>query len=274
MMKIQDQEDLLEKGLIDVETLEEDQLVLTIHILIEIICKEKRNYYEYLEIIRKINNNKELLKVLCHRISFIKFLTLLNCLKREKFNFENGIVEICHLDDIYFNDWISFIFEFYLGVSRSEPIRYILIKLIRLKRKIVSLISFDIAVEELPYTFLFNLTEFLQKMKEIGLWSDIIHILDSIQFDLSLYQVFRDNGQMELFEELRCVSKEAYYYEKKRSEKRILWVQISIVLCFIFITAIFPMYIYTLENFRYSNRISFFDSIYLSVMNACSVGVS
>jgi hypothetical protein len=273
-MKIQDQK-TLEKGLVNIKELGDDEGVHVIHILIDIICKEKEDHYEYLEAIKKITDDEEMLKSLCHRMSLTDIHQLLSCLKREKSNFENGLIDMEHLDDICFSTWLSFISTIYLELSRTKSIKYFLLKLMRLKREIVNFISFDIASKELEFDTLFDLTEFLGKMEEMNLWSDIAYIIDSMKFDLDLYKTLEDNRpQRTFFDEIRFISKKANYYERKRSEKKILWVQSLIIFFFILIIAIFPIYIYILENIRYSNNINFFDSIYLSVMHACSVGVS
>ncbi len=272
-MGIQEQE-TLEKGRRDIKELNDEQTVQLVHILIDILDKEEQNYYEYLQIVTKINNEKRIMGTLSHRISFIKICTLLSCLRREKSSFETGITERDHLDEVCFSDWISFIFKVYLEMSKCMPIKYLLLKLIRPKSKIIDLISFDIANKELGYDTLYYLTEFLEKMEEMNMWSNIVYIMDSMQFDLSLYKVPEDKKQKKLIGEIRFLSKKANYYEKRRSERKILQVQVSIILCFIFILVISPMCIYMNEEDSDSSENDFLDSVYQSVTHACSVDVS
>lgn len=272
-MRIQEQE-TLEKGRGDLKELNDEQIVYMVHILIDILDKEDQDYYDYLKLVLKISNEERILRILGHQISFIKMCTLLSCLRREKSNFGTGVTERDHLDEICFSDWISFTFKVFLEMSSQMSFKYFLLKLSRPKGKIIDLISFDIATKELGFDTLFYLTEFLEKMEETNLWSDIVYIMDSMQFDLSLYKIPEDKKQKKLFDEIRSISKKANYYEKKRSERKILQVRISIILCFIFILVLSPMCIYLEEDGSNSNERNFLDSVYQSVTHACSIDVS
>lgn len=271
-MKGNDLKTLLNKGLTGTDELTNDQLLQVIHVLIDIIRSEKRDFYSYFEIITRISEER-MQALYCH-LSFAEIYTLLTFLEREKSNCEKENVDMLYLDEIYFGEWISFMLAFYIQVAKRRSIKYFLLKVARVKQRVVNLILFQIANRELGYDTLFELTEFIENMQKVHLWSEIVYVLNSMQFDLDLYKILEDSGQREIFEQTRFLSKKANYYEKRKSESKILWVQLSIIFCFVSIVLLFPIYIYIFENFFYSNRITYFNSIYVSVMHACSASDS